>query len=81
MRNHDGFPVDRIAGLFPSRVAAVHRDLVPHQVEVDPFLGRAPDAALKNPGIEGFRRGQVIDSNRQVKPRARLVHDRTGCRR
>lgn len=56
MGNRDGLPVDRVAGLFPSRVAVVRRDLVAHQVKVDPFLGRAPDAALQNPGVEGFRR-------------------------
>lgn len=56
MGNRNGLPVDRVAGLFPSRVAVVRRDLVPHQVKVDPFLGCAPDAALQDPGIEGFRR-------------------------
>jgi hypothetical protein len=68
MRHWHAVTIDVIARAVARLTRCQMRDdLVPVEVEIDPFVGRTPFGAAHHPAIKGARSSQIIDGKGEME--------------
>src|SRR5690606_20764420 len=68
MRNGDVVAVDRVRRLGARMLGGeVRHDLMAVEIEVDPLVGAAPLGTPEQSAVEGTRRGEIVDREREME--------------